>query len=541
MAAPLTAVREQVAAFALAPRRKHTPIVRWLYEEFRAAILDGRLEPGSRLPSRNELARSHRVSSRTVAKAFDRLLRDGFVDSRVGLGTYVVGAPPDGASIGGVSSVPPPPTAPRRVLSSRGRILASQPSPKPSARRNRRTFALECPALDLFPIDTWNRLCGNRLTRGALELLDHGEPLGFPPLREAIAEYIGQARGVRCTAEQVVVTSGTVQSLDLIARLLIDSGDSVWLEDPGCAGVASLLRGHGAEVVGVPVDAEGVNCAAGRARSPFARLAYVTPGCQFPTGASMSLERRLQLLQWANRAGAWIFEDDYDGCFGFENRRPPLQSIDRANCVIYSSNLSSVLFPSLRIGFMVLPTMFVEPVAATLSTIQRYRATLDQAVLADFIRQGHLESHARRMREVYSARRAVLIETGRRELDGLMQLDESQDSLQVIGWLAPELSDTEVSRCAAARNVDSVALSELTVARRMPPGLVLGIGRADERAIRAGLNRLGRLLRLLTTRPGAGRGSGRPRWLEQTADPPGASPSELPTRRVDVVIPGGMP
>jgi GntR family transcriptional regulator / MocR family aminotransferase len=534
-------VSSRAASFALAPRRKHTPIVRWLYEEFRSAILDGRLVPGSRLPSRNELARSYRVSSRTVAKAFDRLMRHGFVDSRVGLGTYVVGAPADGALTDGVPSVPMPPTASRRVLSSRGRVLASQPSPKSYARRNRRTFALDCPALDLFPIDIWNRLCANRLTRGALELLDHGEPLGFPPLRAAIAQYIGQARAVRCTAEQVVVTSGTVQSLDLIARLLIDAGDSVWMEDPGCAGVASLLRGHGAEVVGVPVDAEGVNCATGRVRGPFARLAYVTPGCQFPTGASMSLERRLQLLQWANRAGAWIFEDDYDGCFGFENRRPSLHSIDRGNCVIYSSNLSSVLFPALRIGFMVLPTVFVEPVAAALSTIQRYRATLDQAVLADFIREGHLESHARRMREIYSARRAVLMETGRRELDGLMQFDESQDSLQVIGWLAPELSDTEVARCAAARNVDSVALSDLSVGRRMSPGLVLGIGSADERAIRAGLNRLGRLLRLLTTRPGAGRGSGISRWFEQTPDQSGALPAELPTRRVEGAIPGGMP
>jgi GntR family transcriptional regulator/MocR family aminotransferase len=496
-------MREQVVSFALAPRRKHTPIVRWLYEEFRSAVLDGRLAPGSRLPSRNELARSYRVSSRTVAKAFDRLMRHGFVDSRVGLGTYVVGAPADEALFDGVSSVPMPPTAPRRVLSSRGRVLASQPPPKSHARRNRPTFALDCPALDLFPLDTWNGLWANHLTRGALELLDHGEPLGFPPLRAAIAQYISQARRVRCTAEQVVVTSGSVQSLDLIARLLIDSGDSVWMEDPGCAGVAALLRGHGAEVVAVPVDAEGVNCAAGRARGPFARLAYVTPACQFPTGASMSLERRLQLLQWANRAGAWIFEDDYDGCFGFENRRPSLHSMDGANCVIYSSNFSSVLFPSLRLGFMVLPTAFVEPVAAALSTIQRYRATLDQAVLADFIRQGHLESHARRMREVYSARRAVLMETGRRQLDGLMRFDDSQDGLQIIGWLAPELSDTEVSRCAAARNVDSVALSELTVGRRMPPGLVLGTGSADERAIRAGLNRLGRLLRLLTTRPGA--------------------------------------
>jgi GntR family transcriptional regulator / MocR family aminotransferase len=533
-------MREQIASFALAPRRKHTPIVRWLYEEFSSGILDGRLVPGSRLPSRNELALRYRVSNRTVAKAFDRLMRHGFVDSRVGLGTYVLGASPDETSIHGVSSVPMPPTAPRRVLSSRGRVLASQPSPKLYARRNRRTFALDCPALDLFPIDIWNRLCANRLTRGALELLDHGEPLGFPPLRAAIAEYIGQMRGVRCTAEQVVVTCGTAQSVDLVARLAIDPGDGVWMEDPGYAGVTSLLRGHGAEVVGVPVDAEGVDCAAGRMRGPLARLAYVTPGCQFPTGASMSLQRRLQLLQWANRAGAWIFEDDYDGHLGFVNRRPSLHSIDRANCVIYSSSLSSVLFPSLRIGFMVLPTVFVEPIAAALSTTQRYRATLEQAVLADFIRQGHLEAHTRRMREVYSTRRAVLMETGRRELDGLLRFEESQESLQIIGWLASELSDMEVSRCAAARNVDSVALSSLTVGRRMPPGLVLGIGSADERAIRAGLNRLGRLLRLLT-RTGAGRGSGRSRWPEQTPDRSGELPIELPTRPLVGLIPAGMP
>ncbi|MGH8288866.1 MAG: PLP-dependent aminotransferase family protein [Steroidobacteraceae bacterium] len=337
----------------------------------------------------------------------------------------------------------------------------------------------------------------------ARDFMAHGEPLGYPPLRAAIAGYINRTRAVRCKAGQVVVTSGTQQSLDLVARLLLDRGDEFWMEDPGYAPVTSLLRSHGAKVIGVPVDAQGLDCDAGRRRCRLARLAYVTPHCQFPLGIPMSHERRLKLLQWANEAGAWIFEDDYDGDLPFENTPvAALHSLDRASCVIYSSSFNRLLFPSLRLGFMILPAAFVEPAAAAISISQRYYPVMEQATLAHFILEGHWDMHIRRMRELYQERREALVGAARSELGGLMRLSDSQAGSQVIGWLAPGMSEAEAYRRAAANGIDSIALSRLTIERRMPPGLVLGIGGADIRAIRTGIKHLGRVLRALAWQQG---------------------------------------
>jgi GntR family transcriptional regulator / MocR family aminotransferase len=384
---------------------------------------------------------------------------------------------------------------PRRKLSARGRRLATQPFPKLLSNRSVKTFRLDEPALDLFPIATWNRLAARRLGRRALELLGHGEPLGYPPLRAAIADFIANTRGVRCTAKQVVVTSGTQESLDLVARLLLDPGTRVWMEDPGYAAVTALLRAHDLGVIGVPVDAQGIDCDAGRERA-LARFAYVTPACQFPLGVPMSPERRRKLLQWADEAGAWIFEDDSDGLLQFGGHSADaLCSLDRAGSVIYSNSFNRLLFSSLRLGFMILPPALIKTATAVLSITRRYPPVLDQATLGEFIVQGHLKLHLQRMRAVYAARRKALIEAGNAELGGLMHFGDSQAGLRVIGWLGSGISESEVWRRAAAQRIDSVALSRLALEREMPPGLVLGFGAADERALRTAIKRLRRVLR----------------------------------------------
>jgi GntR family transcriptional regulator / MocR family aminotransferase len=481
---------ERPVSIDLRPRAKGKPLVCWLYEEIRAAILEGRLSSGSKLSSRGALALKYSVSLGTVHKAFDRLAKQGYVHSRVGKGTYV-------RPLLEARELPalPPLRLAQRVLSARGRLLASRPFPKFWSNRAVETFRLDRLALDAFPIETWKRLAADRLGRGVLDSM--GEPLGLPSLRVAIADYVGGTRGVRCSAEQVVVTSGTQESLDLVARLLLDPGERVWMEDPGYPAVPSLLRAHGAKVIGVPVDAQGLNCDAGRERWPLARLAYVTPACQFPLGVPMSTERRLKLLEWANEAGAWIFEDDYDGQLQFDGRAlAPLYSLDGESSVIYSSSFNRMTFPGLRLGFLILPPSLIEAAAAALSITQRYRPTFEQAVLADFIVQGHLQEHVRRMRQLYTVRREALIEAGRTELSGLMRFNSFQGGLHIVGWL-DSCSDVDVYRCAAARRIDSVAMSSLTIDRRMPPGLVLGIAGADEDAIRTAIKRLGRLLRML--------------------------------------------
>ncbi len=474
------------APFVLRPRAAGTTLHSWLYEEIRSAILESRLAPGLKLPARKVLARQCHVSIGTVVEAYDRLAKLGYLDARAGSGTYV-------------RATPGPAPEPRRVLSARGRLLAAQRFPKLFCNRSAETFRLDRPALDMFPIDAWNRLAAQRSRRGrSLELLAHGDPLGLPALRAALADHVSRARGVRCEADQVVVTSGTQHSLDLIARLLLDQDDQVWMEDPGYVPVTSLLRSHGAKVLGIPVDAQGLDCVAGRLRYPLARLAYVTPGCQFPLGVPMSHERRLKLLDWASTAGAWIFEDDYDGLLQGDGRhQPALQSMDRTGCVIYSNSLNRMLFSSLRLGFLILPPAFIEPAAAALSITQRYQPPMDQATLADFMTQGHFERHLQRMREMYTERHEALIAAGRTELDGLMQFSDSQVGPQIIGWLAPGISEAEVWRRTAARAIDTVTLSSLTIERSMPPGLVFGIGAADARAIRTAIRRLGRVLRVL--------------------------------------------
>jgi GntR family transcriptional regulator/MocR family aminotransferase len=351
----------------------------------------------------------------------------------------------------------------------------------------------------MFPLDIWNRLAAQRSRRGrSLELLAHGDPLGLPALRTALADHVSRARGVRCEADQVIVTSGTQHSLDLVARLLLEQDDEVWVEDPGYAPVSSLLRSHGARVRGIPVDTQGLDCVAGRLRYPLARLAYVTPACQFPLGMPMSHERRLKLFDWASEAGAWVFEDDYDGLLrGDGCHQLALQSLDRSGCVIYSNSLNRMLFSALRLGFLILPPAFIEPAAAALSITQRYQPTLDQATLADFITQGHFERHLQRMRALYAERHETLLAVGRAELDGLLQFSDSQVGPQVIGWLAPGLSEAELWRRAAARGIDTLALASLAIEGSLPPGLVFGIGSADARAIRTSIKRLGRVLRVL--------------------------------------------
>lgn len=489
----------RTAPLVLRPRSAGATLFRWLYDEIRGAIIDGKLPPGSRVPSTRSIACQYRVARGTVVAAFDQLSAEGYLESGVGHGTFVRQTPPESPH----AATPVRPHAradsSRSLLSARGRELAGNPFPQLWSNRSVETFRLDRPALDAFPSKLWGRIAARRLRSAAADLLGSYETFGFRPLREAIASYVGLRRGVKCTADEVVITSGTQQGLDLIARLVLDRGDEVWVEDPGYAAATSLLRAHGAQVVGVPVDAEGIDCHAGRRRSRLARLAYVTPGCQFPLGVTMSLQRRLALLRWAHEEGGWIFEDDYDGQLRFSGRPlATVQSLDGGGCVIYSNSFNKMLFPSLRLGFLVVPARLIAAVAAARSIVDRFPAVLPQATLCDFISQGHMDQHMRRMRELYAARFDALIRSARRDLDGVMDLSPAHAGLQIVGWLARGLDEEVACRRAAAHGIDSVPLSKLTIDRSMPPALVLGVVSADVRAIRGGVERLGHALRELS-------------------------------------------
>jgi GntR family transcriptional regulator/MocR family aminotransferase len=492
---------------ALRPRADGATLLRWLYDEIRLAIVQGRLPAGARLPSTRAIALRYRVARGTVVAAFDHLIAEGYIEGNVGSGSFVrrMTAP---------SASPAPARARARAgaeapsLSLRGRRLAGNPFPLRMA-ANTHTFRLDRAALEAFPIKTWSRITARCLRTAVPDLLTHGDTLGFQPLRAAIAQYLAAERGVPCTADQVVITSGTQSSLDLIARLVLDPRDRVWVEDPCYTAVSSLLRGLGAEVIGIPVDEAGIDCEAGRRRARLAKLACVTPGCHFPLGVILSLQRRLALLEWAREAGAWIFEDDYDSQLGFGGRPlAALCSLDRTGCVIYSNSFSKMLFPSLRLGFLVVPQALLGAVEAARSLLQRFPSVLDQAVLAEFIAAGHMEQHMRRMRDLYTERHEELVRLARRELADVLRISPVTAGLQSVGWLSPGIPELEAGRLAQEQGIVALPLSRLTLERRLPPGIVLGAAATDLPAIRRGVEQLGVILRGLKdnhTRAAGGR------------------------------------
>jgi len=482
----------------LAARGTDTTLFRWLYDEIRMAIVKGRLRPGTRLPSSRGIARQYKVARGTVVAAFEQLAAEGYVECVVGSGTFVKPVLPEAMLEAKPLRASSRAEISKAGLSSRGRRLAEQPFPKLSANWSAPAFRLDLPALDVFPMKTWSRIAARRLRSARSELLCHSHPLGFAPLRAAIASYVGLTRGIKCSANEVVITSGTQQSLDLIARLLLDRGDRVWVEDPGYAAVPALLRAVGAEVVGVPVDAEGIQWSTGRKRHRSARMVYVTPGCQFPLGVTMSLPRRRALLDWAHRENAWIFEDDYDGAFRFSGRPlAALRSLDSGGHVIYSNTFNKVLFPSLRLAYLVVPPRLVDAVVAAKSVLERFPPVMDQAVLCDFIAEGYLSQHMRRMRDLYASRLDCLVRSAHAGLSGLLEMSPLRGGLQIVGWLPPGVNDVQAWQVAGEHGVDSCPLSLLAIERNLPGGLVLGVASAGDRAIRRGVERLGQVLREL--------------------------------------------
>ncbi len=473
------------------------PLYRQLYDELRRAILTGQLRAGTRLPSTRELAADLSLSRNTVLNAFDQLLAEGYVEGQVGSGTYVSRALPDEllhARAQGQRTTRPP---------RKGRTLAQRAEPYLHARVNAsrdptqtRPFRPGTPALDAFPHALWSRLLARRWRKPARDLLGYTESGGYLPLREAIAAYLGAARAVRCEAAQVIVVAGSQQALDLIARLLVDEGDTLWLEEPGYLGARAAFTSAGAQVVPVNVDDEGLDVRAGERLAPDARLVYVTPSHQYPLGVTMSLSRRLALLEWANRAGAWVLEDDYDSEYRYAGRPlAALQGLDAEGRVIYLGTFSKVLFPALRLGYMVVPPDMIEVFTNARGLASRFSPTIEQAVLADFINEGHFARHIRRMRALYAERQAALLDAAASELSGLLDIRPDPAGIHLVGWLPAGVDDIAASQAALAHGIDAQPLSAFRAKRGGRGALILGYAAYDERQIRHGVRQLASALK----------------------------------------------
>ena len=427
---------------ALGPRPPDTTLTCWLYDELRRAMLMGRLKRGIRLPATRDFAGQHGISRRVVVNVFEQLRSEGYLVSRVGSGTRVSDQLPEDL----LQFAPVQSTTARRAASS---------SIRPEGTRPARPLRPIEPALSEFPMELWARIAARRLRRASPSLLAGGEVQGYGPLREAIADYLGTSRGVDCTPDQVVILSGGQQGLDLLARFLVKRGDSVWIEDPAYHGATAAFCNAGARLVPVPVDGDGFDPAKALRASPQPRAVYVTPAHQFPLGMTMSLERRLALLAAARRSGAQVIEDDYDSEFRYSGKPvPALRGLDRSNTVILVGSFNKVLFPSLRLGYLVLPQSLMDRFLAFRYQADAYPPAHLEAVLCDFIVEGHFGRHLRRMRELYGARLAALRHSVTRYLKGVVEVPDIQAGLNSPAYLVNGMKSNDAAMRAAACGVE---------------------------------------------------------------------------------------
>jgi GntR family transcriptional regulator / MocR family aminotransferase len=469
----------------------HTPRFRWFYEELRSAILAGRLQPGARLPATRDLAREYGLSRGTIVAAFEQLGSEGYVEGKTGSGTYV-------------SQVLPEELLQVGRVKAQGSLRRRRPALSDYARRLQpistidrgpaRAFRANLPALDAFPTALWAQVAARRLRRVSWRLLAGGDPLGYRPLRQAVAEYLNTSRGVKCAPEQVLIVSGVQEALDRTAHLLLNPDDPVWMEEPGYPRAAIVFRAVGARICPTPVDGEGFDLQFGKRRWRRAKLVYVTPAHQFPLGVTMSLCRRLELLEWARESGALIFEDDYDSEYRYAGRPiPAMQGLDRSGVVIFSGSFSDVLFPALRLGYLVIPPDMVDVFAAAESSSTHHPPLMDQAILCDFISEGHFARHIRRMRELYAERLEAFLEAAHSRLAGLLEIPPVEAGMQTIGWLKGRMTAEQAAAAATKHEVEVVPLSRYARARRTR-GLLLGFAAVDVPELRSGVDRLARAL-----------------------------------------------
>lgn len=484
-------------------------LTRQLYDALRQRVLDGRLVSGTRLPATRDLAAALSISRNSVVRAYDQLYAEGFTESRVGDGTYVAKLPTakklstnlsTGLSTGlspGLSTNPSqnPQAAPVKVIHSAalGRLVNNHLPLPPTGPP--RAFRVGVPAFDLFPFDVWAKLNAAFWRKPDFEQLCYGNPAGDPRLRGLIAAYLRSSRGMQCSAEQIVITSGAQQAISLCAQLLVAPGDGVAIENPGYRAAGHAFALAGAQLRGVAVDAEGIDCNVLNTLSDC-RLAYVTPSHQYPLGVVMSLARRLELLAWAERSGGWIIEDDYDGEYRYSGAPlAPLAALDRSGRVLYVGTFGKVAFPALRLGYLVLPPTLVEAFAQRRAVDVRHSEVSTQAVMAEFMATGHFQRHIRRMRRAALSRRNALLNAWSGELAGVGSLRNAAAGLHLTVRVDSLAREQQLLAQARSVEVEISALSNYWLPDSSTPpdqraGLVLGFAAVPEAAIRQALGRL---------------------------------------------------
>ena len=470
------------------------PLYRQIYLQLRHMILNGDLLPGTKIPPSRKLAAQNGIGRITVTQAYNQLEAEGFVTSRPGSGTFV-------AEKLTASPLPAPQELFSPALSTWGRRI--QNASKPPRREKPRLdidFGFGRSFPHIFPYDIWRRLLARYLSTDDVMLSRYGSPLGFYPLREALAGYLVHQRGVKCTPEQVVIVSGAQQALDILARLLFNEGDKVVVESPGYNHAYRLFQAHGAHLYPLAVDEYGLPVA-DLPQGKKVRAAFVTPTHQFPRGGSLRLDRRLRLLEWARTQDALILEDDYDSELRYDGRPlSALQGLDESGHVVYLGTFSKVLFPALRLGYVVLPESLLAPFSQTLALVDRGAPTLTQAAVADFIAEGYFERHLRCLRTAYAERRETLVKALDAALGDKVSFSRIPAGLHIMIHLHPHCDEEDVIQKAASAGVGVYPGAPYYLQEPAPPSILLGFSGLNEEQIQEGVSRLAAVIPFPTTR-----------------------------------------
>jgi GntR family transcriptional regulator / MocR family aminotransferase len=478
-------------------RTSAIPLYQQLAAALRDAVLQKRLKPNQKLPPSRVLAKSLEISRATVTQSYEQLVSEGYFGARCGAGTFVCARLPDEyLHTEFIDQSEPESDLPKLPILSRfGSELLTVDRlkiPDPPAEIS---FGFGSPTVERFPIELWRRLLSRHCPNSAALLNYCPDLAGYLPLRKAIADYLGRSRAVQCSAEQVIIVNGSQQALDLIARLTIDPQDWVAVEDPGYLGVRHCFQSQGANLQAVNVDTEGIDVEAlSQYRQPF-KLLYVTPSHQFPTGVTLSLSRRLALLQWAQQTRTLILEDDYDSEYRYGDRPiPALQGLDRHHTVIYVGTFSKILFPSLRIGYLVVPTTWIPVVSRAKWLCDRQSPTLEQYVLTDFITEGHFERHIRRMRHLYDRRRQVLTNALKYYFGDQVTILGENAGIHLMAKIETTLPDEIVLQKAAIVGVGLISAQSYYLTIPKTGEFIFGYAQLEENHIEQGIQKLFQVL-----------------------------------------------
>ena len=456
-------------------RQSDEPMHRQIYSALRRYILEGQIQAQTLLPSTRSLAEDLKVGRNTVIAAYDQLLSEGFIEARGGSGTWVAPIQQNRNA-----AAPSKLQCNSRRLSRRGQTIVNGPQPPRNA--GVINFHPGVPETASFPFSIWSSLLVRNSRSRDEALLGYLSFAGHPGLRQTIASNISLSRGISCTADQVIVVTGAQAALDLVSRVLTDEGDHVWMEEPGYLGAKSAFLAAGAQLAPLKVDRRGWNLS--DPDLPRPRLIYVTPSCQWPFGTIMRIEERLQLLDIAERSGAWIVEDDYDGEYRFRGRPvPALRGLDHTDRVVYIGSFGKTLIPALRIGYLIVPRELSESFDRAVSITGQFAPLILQATVADFIKQGYFATHLKRMRRLYARRQANFVKLCEEHLGDWISVHENDSGMQLLGSFKRPFKDSDVVAAALREGLDVQGISINYHSTEPEHGLLLGYAAMDDRQI----------------------------------------------------------